>query len=413
MMPSYAAFIGHQPHISLAELSATLPGFKVEKIVDRSVVIFDSSAEIDMKYLGMLGGTIVIARSLEKPDAKLEDVPVMLQEIVATLKGKVTFSLRAQGIPAFKVRDLYRRTKEVLKKKGQSSRYVGSENKAAPSIVLHQNDMVTGKHGAEIVMVGAKDFLWIGKTVAAQDIEAYSKRDIEKPVRDTTAGLLPPKLAQILLNLGAWLVREDTAEKDRKPHKKEKLTVLDPFCGTGVIPMECLLRGWDVYASDVSQKAITGTTKNLDWIRKEEKILKRDVESEIWKQDALKPFKLKEQIDVIVTETMLGPGIEERPTVKDIAKMKTENESLQKAFLENMAACFPGVPLVVTWPVWYHKKDQVRLEKIWAALDKIGYRAYLPAGIESDFAEHPSLLYRRPDQFVGRQLVMLRAKARG
>jgi tRNA G10 N-methylase Trm11 len=409
-MPTYAAFIGHQPHISLAELSATLPGFKLQKIVDRSAVIFESSAEIDMKYLGMLGGTVVIAKSLDKPDVKLEDVPALMQETVANVKGKVTFSLRTQGVAPVKVRELYKKTKDALRKKGQSSRYVGSENKAAPSIVLHQNDMLSGKHGAELVVIAAKDFLWIGKTVAAQDIESYAKRDVEKPVRDTTAGLLPPKLAQILLNLGAWLVREDTAEKDRKPHSKEKLTVLDPFCGTGVIPIECLLRGWNIYASDISQKAITGTTKNLEWIRKEEKILKRDVESEVWKHDALKPFDLKEEIDVIVTETMLGPGIEERPTVKDIAKMKSENEVLQKGFLENMAKCFPGVPVVATWPVWYHKKDQVRLEKIWAAIDKIGYRAYLPAGIESDFPEHPSLLYRRPDQFVGRQIVMLRAK---
>ncbi len=40
--------------------------------------------------------------------------------------------------------------------------------------------------------------------------------------------------------------------------------VFDPFCGTGVIPLEAILRGCNVLASDISLKAVNGTTKNIE-----------------------------------------------------------------------------------------------------------------------------------------------------
>jgi hypothetical protein len=37
--------------------------------------------------------------------------------------------------------------------------------------------------------------------MALQDFESYSKRDYGRPARDPRTGSLPPKLAQILINL--------------------------------------------------------------------------------------------------------------------------------------------------------------------------------------------------------------------
>jgi tRNA G10 N-methylase Trm11 len=205
-------------------------------------------------------------------------------------------------------------------------------------------------------------------------------------------------------------------QKTKTPAKKQKtkespksFLVFDPFCGTGVIPMECLLRGCAVLASDKSEKALTGCQKNLEWIRKEYKIKKTDVPSTLWKQDATKPFALEEKPAVIVTETSLGPNLRSRPTSKDAQHLKSDNEQLQEGFLQSAAASLPGVPLVCTWPVWYYSKGPVQLERIWKVIDKLGYEAVLPPHIVPS-GEHPSLLYRRPDQFVGREIVLLRPK---
>ncbi len=412
-MPTYAAVLGHQPRISIAELSSVTSGFSLRTTAEKLLAFFDTSTDIPMEALLHLGGIVALAKKIESGSSlTLEDVPKLVANETASVKGKITFSLRVYGLPKSAIHDLYRRSKAELKRRGRPSRYIGTERKAASPVLLHHLGILDGAHGAEIFVFAERQEdtegnkqesdLWIGRTVFAQDIDAYAKRDLEKPARDTKIGLLPPKLAQILLNFGAWIADANTGKK--------RATVFDPFCGMGVIPMEALLKGWNVLASDMSQKAVNGCERNIEWLRKERKILKKDAESVIWKQDATKPFTLKSTPDVIVTETTLGPPLTSRPTIKDAEKLRRENEEIQQAFLKNMAASFPHTPIICTWPVWYHSKGAVHLEKTWEALHDYGYRATLPPGIESDVPNRLSLVYRRPDQFVGREIVMLLAR---
>ncbi len=434
-MSQYAAILGHQPHISVAELAAATEGFALTGKFQKMVALFDASTNMDFEMGKRLGGSVAIARKIKSSSGlTLEDLPKIVANETKDVKGKITFSLRTYGIPPKELHTLYRDCKKQLKKAGRPSRYIGTDRKPAAAVLLHDSGVLTGEHGAEIFVIVSKEPLsgskeelsepevWIGRTVYAQDIESYSKRDMEKPARDTTVGLLPPKLAQILLNFGHWMVQgyglrvTGYGKTNQKPEtRNQKLTVLDPFCGTGVIPMEALLRKWNVVASDLSLKAANACERNCDWIRKEEKILKRDVESVILKHDATKPFPLEKlpknlRPDLIVTETTLGPPLASRPTIKDAQKLKTENEKIQAAFLRSAAEVFPRVPIVCTWPVWYHSKGQIHLEKIWETLHEIGYRATLPPGIESDVKDRLSLVYRRPDQFVGREILLLQPK---
>ncbi len=414
-VPSYAAFIGHQPHISLAELSASVPGFRLREIVQKTAVLFDSKEPLPTDWLRKLGGTVVFAEQLEgnfSPD----DIPALLQSHIKGVKGKATFSLRTLGLQPRDVSELYRKCKDNLKKHGHSSRYVGNERKPALSVVLRSEGLLNGSKGCELTLIKLEKTLWVGITRDAQDIDSYTKRDMEKPVRDMTVGILPPKLAQVLLNFGVWLANGD-APRALKPDPLAKkkgpetrpFAVLDPFCGTGVIPMECLLRGYATLASDKSEKAVSGTEKNLEWVRKHWKILKTPVPSSVWKQDALKEFKIETPVDVIVTETSLGPNLRARPTAKQAQSLKSDNERLQENFLKNAAKCFPGVPLVLTWPAWYYSKGGLHLDRVWKTVEKLGYEAVLPPHITSTTGR-PSLLYRRPDQFVAREIVLLRAK---
>ncbi len=419
-MPSYAAFIGHQPHISLAELAAAVPGFRLKGVAAGTAALFESSADLPPEFLHALGGTVVLARGTEAKNPTLADVPTVLRNALEGLKGKVTFSLRTAGLTPPEVKSLYRDCKDGLRKHGRSSRYVGNERQPAAAVLLRDSGILDRSEGVEICIVKDGDRLWIGTTMMAQDVDSYSKRDMEKPVRDTTVGLLPPKLAQILLNLGVWIakgpslpMKEEIGKKKTK--EKEPSTppfcVYDPFCGTGVIPIECLLRRFAVLASDKSEKAVSGCQKNIEWLRKEYHILKTEVPSRAWKQDAMKPFALDEKDyrpGVIVTETTLGPNLRNRPTAKEILSLKSEAEKIEEGFLKNVAASLPGTPVVCTWPVWYGSKHPVGLEKIWGKLAAIGFEAVLPPDVTSTSREHLSLLYRRPEQFVGREIVLLR-----
>ena len=78
----------------------------------------------------------------------------------------------------------------------------------------------------EIVVIKGHDKVFIGKTVAIQDIENYTKRDYERPARDAKTGMLPPKLAQIMINLGGLTkIDHDQEETHAVQH-----TLYDPFC---------------------------------------------------------------------------------------------------------------------------------------------------------------------------------------
>jgi hypothetical protein len=411
LMTSYAATLGHQPAISISELAAKIEGFASPVVVLQSAVIFESPAELSAKELSMLGGTVTLAKKLSASVAHTGEIPALLAKEMTGLKGKVTFSLRCTGMAPRDIHGLYRACKEQLKKAGIASRYVGTERIPAAAILLKDSHLLDGKGGCELMVIKQKESLWVGRTLAAQDIEAYVKRDMKKPVRDTTVGLLPPKLAQVLLNLGEWMVAQEAASKKDSP-KKEVTTVLDPFCGTGVIPMECLLRGDDVIATDVSLKAVNGCTKNLEWTRKEYDIPKKDVKSKVEKHDATKAFEFaaKEMPSVIVTEGTLGRPLTDRPNQKEMASLKSEAEKLTIAFLKNVRESLPGVPVVMTWPVWYGKNAQLKLEKIRTELPKLGFTIVVPPGLRPVDTPDGTLVYRRADQFVGREIVLLRQK---
>jgi hypothetical protein len=404
-MHSYSALLGIHPAISVAELSALLPDFLPSHRFGGQFYSFETEREIDQAFLNRLGGTIMIAKRITGESAVgIDDLPVLLQTELKGVKGKAVFSLRLVGVSPKRANALFKDCKQHLKSHGIPSRYVGGPGNPPKPIQLHDEGLLDPKSGCELVVLADKENLWIGRTVAAQDVKAYTLRDIEKPVRDTTVGLLPPKLAQILLNFGEYL----TSPKPKA--QSPKLLVLDPFCGTGVIPLEALLRGQSSLASDVSLKAVNGTTKNIEWARKTYKIGKKDPSSEVWKQDATKPFELKEKPDVIVTEGSLGPALNDRPNIKDVESLRKNADDLTIAFLKNCAATLPGVPVVMTLPIWYAQKRMIHLEKVWQTVTELKYTPVLPPHTDPSIPGHFSQIYRRADQFVGREIVMLKPK---
>lgn len=400
-MPPYVAQLGHQPQLSLAELRAALPDIDDTRMMADPYAGFSTNVDITQDFLNRIGGTVMIARRITDSDLSLEDIPGVLVKELEEGSGKRTFSLRTLGFPRPQVKTLYRDCKDRLRKAGIASRYIGTERSPALPIQLHQLGLLDGKGGCELTILRDKKGLWVGRTVAAQDTEAYTKRDMGKPVRDMTVGILPPKLAQTMLVLAEFLARK------RGRSAGDALTVFDPFCGSGVIPLEAMLRGWNVLCSDSSPKAVAGCQKNIEWLRKEFSIAKTAATSEVAKHDARKPFALATMPDVIVSETSLGPNLKARPGDSEAKTMRKDLEKLQEDFLKNAAKTLPGVPLVLTWPVWMAKKQQVAFERIGKTVEKLGYDFVLPPETPSMSQERPSLLYRRKDQFVAREIVLL------
>jgi len=64
---------------------------------------------------------------------------------------------------------------------------------------VEENDLLAS--GGEHVLMGVEGKLMIGQTEAVQPYKQWSARDFGRPARDPKSGMLPPKLARLMINL--------------------------------------------------------------------------------------------------------------------------------------------------------------------------------------------------------------------
>ena len=215
----YLAVLGRQPEISIAELEAT------NFCTDTS----------------RLGGTMKLAEEIgSSPLEFLKNLP----------EGKITLGVSDYSKNASQRTAVNEalKLKKILVRHGRSVRVV--ENKDATlSTATSLHNGLSGKNPRKVELIKVENE-WF-RVIGVQDIEAYARRDQARPARDAKVGMLPPKLAQILINLCGPLPKG--------------ATILDPFCGTGVVLQEALLMGYRAYGTDISERMVEYANKNLNW----------------------------------------------------------------------------------------------------------------------------------------------------
>jgi len=235
----------------------------------------------------------------------------------------------------------------------------------------------------ELLLIGNGKETLLAQTIKVQDIQAYAARDQARPKRDAKVGMLPPKLAQIIINLA----RPD-----------ETGVVLDPFCGTGVIPQEALLMGFSAYASDIDERMVSFARENvLSWLLNNEDtgrviIEYGDATNHEWKY----PF------DAVATETYLGRPLSALPKPDDLQAIIQDVNTIIKKFLKNLAnQTSPGFRLCLALPAWKTGRSFKHLPLL-DQISDLGYNR-----LSFVHAKNEDLLYHRPEQIVARELVTL------
>jgi len=283
-------------------------------------------------------------------------------------------------------------TKKTLKAKGISSRFVNKDFKSLSSAQILWEKLV--KKSSDFTIIVAGDMEYFGETIWVQDIDAYSKRDYGK-ARDMQVGMLPPKLSQMMINFS------------------EGSKVYDPFCGLGTILIEsALIWNSEVYGSDISSENIDTSKKNISYARKtfdtELKTSMFQVLDAKWISSS--PFLKKS--DVIVTEWYLGQVF----TKKTVSKWKIAEE--KKLLLEIYTKFFAGLKkanykgvIVICFPFWEVMWIYNYFDEVYDIIKK--YCKNLPILPPHDEFKHTrswSLLYKRPDQVVWREIFKLKIK---
>ncbi len=229
-------FLGNTPDLSLLELRNLYPGEFI--LVTKDIASYD--AELDLNSLSRLGGTTKVAESLQVVSPK---------KLISTLVELITSeSQKNIALTDYASLDLGRAVFHELKDKVERSiRFVSMET--GP----HELLMLSHQHVLELNLIPSGDDVIIAKTVWIYDAEDWVSRDRNKPYRDIKRGMLPPKVARIMVNLATG--------------GKSGLTLADPFCGTGTVLSEAMMLGYDVIGSDTNPDAITGSKSNLEWLK--------------------------------------------------------------------------------------------------------------------------------------------------
>jgi tRNA (guanine10-N2)-dimethyltransferase len=231
----------------------------------------------------------------------------------------------------------------------------------------------------------------IARTTGVQDITSYTRRDRGRPKRDARVGMLPPKLAQIIINLAA----ASTAPGDK--------TVLDPFCGTGVVLQEAMLMGFNVYGTDLEKRMIDYSYANLEWLRD---TLHVSQPTALLKPGDATSHTWGERVDFVASETYLGRPFTSAPNPEVLAKTISECNAILKKFLQNMHGQLqPGARLCLAIPAWQVSPGKFKHLPLIDQIEDLGYNR-----LSFEHTRSEDLLYYRADQIVARQLLVLQVK---
>ncbi|MGH7238154.1 MAG: TRM11 family SAM-dependent methyltransferase, partial [Candidatus Saccharimonadales bacterium] len=300
--------------------------------------------------------------------------------------------------------------KQAIRAGGRSVRVVPNKAPELSSAQVIHNRLLTA-NGWELLLLkdGAKTI--IAQTVKVQDIEAYTRRDLERPFRDPRVGQLPPKLAQIIINLAAGLLPPEATESicavgpDQpipSPYFQGSL-LLDPFCGSGVILQEAAIMGYNSIGSDVDRRMISYARSNIEWlIRLPDSPYHSQVKVNFELGDA-KNHHWTGALSMVASETNLGRPLAGPSSSAAINRQKQECHDLILAFLNNLAGQIKaGSRICLAIPAWPTSGGFVRLP----LLDSKG-------GIDYNLVSFRSgepLIYYRPNQLVARELIVLTRK---
>jgi tRNA G10 N-methylase Trm11 len=239
--------------------------------------------------------------------------------------------------------------------------------------------------GLEIVIIKESQGFWVGVTLTSQDIAAYTKRDFGIPKPDAISGMLPPKLAQIMINLAVG-------------HDK-KVRVYDPFCGNGRIVMEAAYMGLTAYGSDIVPKKVDSALENLQWLGREYGI---EVDyTDCWVADATaEPGRTPDQPYHIVAEPYLGPPLRQPLAPEQEESWLTELSDLYHRFFMTWSMVMTKKRPRSFLMVFPRAKTSTDKEvSVYDALvDRLGQMGY---------SSEVLFCYDRPDSIVRRDLVKL------
>lgn len=291
----YYAFLGHMPALSLLELNSF--SLHASSLAENIAVLENDPFPV----AHLLGGTIKLAQQVAKVDK--DNVLSTLAKLMDEGESK------NQAVTDYAGLSLSRGDLHHLKEGvARSIRLVSMDT------TPHEAIMLVKQNVTEYNLLRVGDHIIIARSIWFQNSLDWADRDRFRPYQDIKRGMLPPKLARLMVNL-ASCGREGI--------------LLDPFCGTGTVLMEAALLGHQVVGSDNDGEAVDGARTNLDWLIEQYQLSGSSYH--LYTEDATHISSHVEAADYIVSEPYMGPLLDKRQNL-DLAELKNTAKGLDKLY---------------------------------------------------------------------------------
>lgn len=384
----YIALLGRQPALSIAEL---------ERVYGDVSWFSDSTALVNSDNINIerLGGTQKAGKVILEIPGKKDWMAVSMKIVQhyskqwLSYEGKITLGISVYGMKA-NTRDIQKTgliIKGKLKNSTASIRLIPNQETALSTATSHHNKLGLSPNKVELMVIQGRRSVIVAESTGAQNITALAARDQGRPKRDAFVGMLPPKLAQMLINLTGV------------PSGR----ILDPFCGTGVILQEALLLGYDAYGTDLVDKMIDFTGQNLEWLKNTAHLPKANIT--LHQGDAM-DTTWKGPIDAVAAEGYLGQPFSAPPSPSKLTEVRGNCNHIIGGFLRNLHGQLESDAIVViAVPAWKDREGYFTHLPLTSNPERLGFEKVAFSTVAPE-----QLLYFRPDQVVAREILVLKKK---
>ena len=296
------------------------------------------------------------------------------------------------------LKKLLKISKSIIKSASLNPRFINQDFKNVTSVQIIKEALV--KKWTDFNFIywsNGKIFFW--NTIFVQDIYAYSNRDYGKD-RDMHVWMLPPKLAQMMINL--WV--------ERKKENGESICIYDPFVWLWTVLIESVYM-WNqkIFGSDLSEKMVETSSENLEKLKE-----KFSFQKNIFLQNAkyIHEVNIFSEVDVIVTEWYLWEIMTKNNiNLERIEKQRKKLSELYEWFFSWLKNKNFKWNIVISFPFWEMNSKYFYFEEIYDIINKYcNILEILPENFAYLKTKVWSLLYKRENQLVGREIFVLKIK---
>lgn len=292
----YIFILGRNPDISFLELTSYFDARKTKyKIVNKNdnAVILETNEDLG-NIMDELGGIVKIAEVIDNFNNLYNGEENKIRYAISNYTDGDTDKLKD------KLKDYFKsiKLKATLKKSHYQKDF------------LNPSEL---KNTLEIVVVDG----YIGKTIIVFNPEEHKTRDLQRP-ENRPLHTISIRLAKMMINLSG---------------AKKGESILDPFCGYGIILQEGLLQGIEVVGMDIEKKCVDATEKNLKWLKEKYGI---SSSFRLFLGDATRLSEYINKIDYVVTEPYLGPFLKHMPNQSEASNIVRKLEPMYNRFLDEI-----------------------------------------------------------------------------